>query len=127
MNNQIKALHGRYMLRRIWLFECTRIKNAHRTTYLNFLKKCRNYQIVPCFAKFNHHLKKKHENIFTTLNMSIVWGEIKQTRKELDALSQKEYNLHMELAKELRVDMWISVDAGTMIKAEISVETTTKK
>lgn len=54
-------------------------------------------------------------------------NEIRRSRKELDALSLKAYKLHTALAKELRIDFWISVEAATALKAERTLVKATNK
>ena len=72
MNNQIETFHGKEMLRRVRLFEGTRIKISHRTTDLGFLKKCCDNKVVPCFSKVNHHLETKHQHAFIELSLSML-------------------------------------------------------
>ena len=59
MNTEITTLHGRDMLRRIKLFETTRINIVHHVVDLAFLKRCRDNQITPSFATINHRLRSR--------------------------------------------------------------------
>ena len=59
MNIENVALHGRDMLRRIKLFETTRIKIVHHVVDLAFLKRCKDTQIAPSFAIINHRLQNR--------------------------------------------------------------------
>lgn len=47
---QVESLHGRDTLNDLKLLEATRIKIAQKSTNIEFLKKCRDHDIIPQFA-----------------------------------------------------------------------------
>ena len=51
----------------------------------------------------------------------MIRGDIRHKRRGLDTLSQKAYNLHMSLEKELHCDLRVSIEARTTLKVERSL------
>ena len=81
--SQVQTLHGRDRLKDVRLLETTRVKIAKRTTDLEFLKNCRDNQLVPQFAVIKHRLRNpRNEGLFKSMSLSLVKNEIKRTRAE---------------------------------------------
>jgi hypothetical protein len=107
MFTHILALHGRDTLDEFRLLEKLKIKMAHRLVDIEFLKQCRDEDIISMFAAINHHLKAgKYNRIFRAASFSLVRAEIKSKRKDLEALSNKACTLHIKLENIIRMDLW---------------------
>jgi hypothetical protein len=99
MFTQILSLHGRDALDGFRLLEKLKIKMAHRLADIEFLKQCRDEDIILKFVAINHHLNAgKYNRIFRATSFSLVREEIKSKRKDLEALSNKSCMLHIKLA-----------------------------
>jgi hypothetical protein len=55
---------------------------------------------------------------FEQLSRALVWGEIRRTRASLDWLSKTAFQLHLQLTREVRQDLWTVLDASTALKAK---------
>ena len=74
----VQSLHGRDMASTLVIFENLRLRRSSLVTDLEFLKHCRNNNIIPCFARCNHMLlNPKNKAMFDRLNLSLVRNEIK--------------------------------------------------
>ena len=73
--------------------ELTRIKIQHGATDLDFLKICRDSNILPKFAIINHRTRNCRNNwAFDRLGFAIIRGEIRRTHNALDSLFDKALN-----------------------------------
>jgi hypothetical protein len=61
------------------------------------------------------------------MSLAPIRFEIRVTRKSIKILSEKMYYLHMRLAKNIRIDIWIEVEAATRWRMEKTLEDKKKK
>jgi len=119
--NQITSLYGRETLDEIRVLEKLRVKIKKRLTDLEFLKDCRDKNVLPKFAQIQHRNRNKWNSAaFAKLGLSIVKGEIKRNRYNLDRLSRNALRLHLKIAQTITPELWKKVDAIAAMKAEKS-------
>jgi hypothetical protein len=115
----ISSLYGRETWNNFRLMENLRIKIIRRAVDLDFLKQCRDNNLTPKFAFINHQLRSRwNYKAFEQLSRALVRGEIRRTCTALDFLSKMALELHLQLAHEIRTDLWMVMDASAALKAE---------
>jgi hypothetical protein len=118
--DQIIFLYGRESLDEIRALEKLRIKIKKRDFDLDFLKNCRNRNILPKFAQIEHKNKNKwNKSAFFKLGPSRTRGEIKRIRFNLEHLSKNAFKLHLKLEHTIEPELWKTLDAMTTIKIQI--------
>jgi hypothetical protein len=65
LTHQIISLYGRETLDEIRVLEKLRVKIKRRVADLEFLKKCRDENVLPKFAQIQHRTKNKWNNNLT--------------------------------------------------------------
>jgi hypothetical protein len=119
LNYQITSLYGREILDETRVLEKLRVKIKRRAADLDFLKRCRDNNVLPKFTCIEHKIKSKwNKTTFCTLGKSIVRGEIKKNRCALDSLSKTALKLHLKLAHAIHPDLWKKIDVLAALKAE---------
>ena len=63
MNNIIVTLRGRDTLDLIKTFEKQCVKRVNNIANLEFLKKCRDNEVVPLVAEIKHHLHSNNNDV----------------------------------------------------------------
>ena len=117
--NNIKSYHGRDMMDNASEFEKLRLSRAKMISNLNFLKNCRDNNLIPKFATCKHPLRLgKNLSTFKKLSETLIRNEIKWVRSKLIKTSHKLLSSHLYLSSYLRHDLWQSLDAITFIKLE---------
>jgi hypothetical protein len=119
LKTTISSLYGRETWNNFRLMENLRIKIIRRAVDLDFLKQCRDNNLTPKFVVINHQLRSRwNYRAFEQLSRALVRGEIRRTRASLDWLSKTAFRLHLQLAREVRQDLWTVLDASAALKAE---------
>jgi hypothetical protein len=112
-------MYGRETLDEIRVLEKLRVKIKRRLADLEFLKKCRDENVLPKFAQIQHRTKNRWNNMaFSRLGLSIVRGKIKKNRCILERTSKNALKLHLKLAQITTPGLWRIVDALATMKAE---------
>ena len=102
----ISSLYGRETWNNFRLLEKLRIKIVRRAADLDFLKKCRDNNIIPIFALISHKIRSRwNHKAFERLSRALVRGELRRTRATLDTLSKNALKLHLQLTHEIRMDL----------------------
>ncbi|GLJ17582.1 hypothetical protein SUGI_0306010 [Cryptomeria japonica] len=108
--------------------EFLRIKLAKRVADLAFLKRCRDYHLIPSFVKISHHLWSPYtKSIFSRACLSLLRSVIKSTRRAIDFLNSRLLPLHLELASSLRPDLWLRLDLTSYARASGHKEECSKR
>ena len=119
LNDQITSLYGREILDEVRELEKLRVKIKRRAIDLDFLKQCRDNNVLPKFARIQHKLKNKwNKTTFHALEKSIVRGKVRKNRYTLDLLSKTTLKLNLKLAHALDLEVWKTIDALAALKAE---------
>jgi len=117
--NNIKSYHGRDMMDNASKFKKLRLSRAKMISNLNFLKNCRDNNLIPKFATGKHPLRLgRNLSTFKKLSETLIRNEIKWVRSKLIKMSQKLLSSHVYLSSYLRHELWQSLDAITSIKSE---------
>jgi hypothetical protein len=117
--NQIISLYGRETLDKIRVLEKLRVKIKRRMADLEFLKKCRDENVLPKFAQIQQRTKNKWNNAtFSRLGLSIIRGEIRKNRCILEHLSKNALKLHLKLAQVVTPELWKIVDVIAAMKLD---------
>jgi hypothetical protein len=90
---------GREILDESRELEKLRVKINRRAIDLDFLKCCRDNNVLPEFVYIQHNIKRKWNKMtFYALGKSIVRGKIRKNRYTLDSLSKTVLKLHLKIA-----------------------------
>ena len=82
-NYSIISLHGREAMKDCRQLERSRLKIARGMETLTFMNRCRSTGTIPNFAKINHHLNNRNNDIFTCASLDLIGREIKHNMKRL--------------------------------------------
>jgi len=94
------------------------VKIARRAADLQFLKSCRDNNLIPSFAQINHRLHNKfNSKAFSQLSITLIRAEIKRVRASLDNLGRSTLSAHLKLANRINKDLWSVIDARSALKA----------
>ena len=116
---QVESLHGRDVLNDLKHLETTRIKIAQKSTNMEFLKRCRDNEIIPQFATVKHRLNNcRNQSLFKHFSISLIRQEIKKFRGEIHSLSEKACRLHIRLANTINSSLWNAVDSAICMRCE---------
>ena len=106
LQNEIATLYGRDIAKEARRLEMARIKIQRRAIDMDFLKRCRDTNILPIFLIVKQHLRNySNDRAFDRLGFSIVRGEIRRTSAPLNNLSNLALKLHLKLVHLLRTDL----------------------
>ena len=103
---QIEALHGRAILKDVRLLEKLRLQIAQKVMNLEFFKKCRDAEVIACFAEIKHLLNSGRNNhLFKSLSLKIVRIEVKKTCAIINKISEKVYHMHLYLSHIIKANI----------------------
>jgi len=102
----------------IILLEKNRVKIERRAADLQFLKNCRDNNLISPFTQINHRLHNKfNSKAFFQLIISLFRAEIKRVRASLDNIGCSAFSAHLKLASKINKDLWSVIDARAALKA----------
>ena len=122
-HSYIKFLYGEEVYKKIQRLEKLQVKKSKLLCSLVFLKRCRDQDIVPVFAKIRHPITStKARSIFHRASKSLVKERIDFTYLELDKTSGEAFNLSLWILNRLDPSdiNWIytSISAQAQITAQ---------
>src|SRR5436190_18302857 len=101
------------------VLEDLRKKKSRNINRLAFLKRCRDFNLTPTFAKL-HNFKRKEslKKILQKAEIAIVRDQITETRFTLHQIDHDLVELEQFLATSLQEDDWRTINRLTQTKAE---------
>jgi len=132
LKSKIKRLNGEAILGSVNLFTKFRKSLHAQLCTLNFLKRCRDHQVVPKFLQLKNPFCSKQTNtILRQASLKLVKERITFTKRHLAELSRQLLDLHLFLSSSLDPQLWETLDRVTheqaIRTAEMKTETQKRK
>lgn len=118
LNSTIDSLHGKAITSKVHHFEQAHLQVSKLKTDLDFLKRCRDFVVIPVFAQISHRLHtRSNHGVFVKSSLPLLTSEINRVRRDLYHFSQDLLGLHFELSNLISPFLWARIDACSALKS----------